>query len=105
MSSFVRIERGSLYLEAELYLRYFRGIGTAVLTGDSHTLLLLPIRHTAAGGLLMKIRNARGDRVMHVSEALIACGLSSNFSGLFPACWDPSAAALRINLTGGNNRP
>ena len=53
----------------------------------------------------MKIRNARGDRVMHVSEALIACGLSSNFSGLFPACWDPSAAALRINLTGGNNRP
>ncbi len=99
MSPYVRIERGSLYLDAEVYSRYFRGFDAAVLTGDSRSLLLLPIHHAAAGGLLIKMLNSRGDRVVHASEALVARGVPADLKGLYPACWDASAAALKIDLT------
>ncbi len=99
MREYVRIANGNLYLKAEIYQRWFEGVQTVVLLGDSQALFVAPITHSPAGGLLMKIRNARGDRVIHASEALIGRGLPSDLEGEFPATWDRSTAALRIDLT------
>ncbi len=99
MADCIRIAHGSLYLGAGLYERWFSGVQNAVLLGDAHALLLVPVVHAPAGGLLIKVRNARGDRVIHAPEALAGRGLPMDLEGEFPAIWDSDAAALRIRLT------
>ncbi len=99
MTERVRIAGGSLYLDAALYERWFAGVQTVVLLGDTRSLLLVPVAHAPAGGLLVKMRNARGDRVVHAPEALTGRGLPGDLEGDFPAAWDRQAAALRIDLT------
>ena len=94
----VRIANGSLYLDADVYDRWFRRVQTVVLLGDANALLMVPVIHTPTGGLLVKIRNARGDRVVHAPEALAGRGLPADLQGNFPARWDEKAAALRITL-------
>ena len=94
----VRIADGSLYLDAEVYEHWFRGVQTVVLLGDPATLLIVPVVHAPTGGLLVKIRNARGDRVIHAPEALAGRGVAPRLEGCFPARWDDRKAALRIDL-------
>ena len=94
----VRIANGSLYLDADVYQRWFRRVQTVVLLGDANALLIVPVIHAPTGGLLVKIRNARGDRVVHAPEALAGRGLPPDLEGDFPAHWDDRVAALRINL-------
>ena len=58
------------------------------------SLVLLPTRGAAAGGLLLKQRNAKGDRSLLISEVF-------EFempSGTFTAVWDDSLGGLRVNL-------
>ncbi len=99
----VRIARGSLYLDAAFYGRCFREVGTVVLLEDPEGLLLVPVTHAAAGGLLVKVRNARQDRVIHAPEALAGRGVPANLDGCFPAFWDPGRAGLRIAVPRGQN--
>ncbi len=99
MADRIRIAGGSLYLDARLYERWFADVQTVVLLGDPRSLLLVPVAHAPAGGLLVKVRNARGDRVVHAPEALAGRGLPEDLEGEFPVAWDERAAALRINLT------
>jgi hydrogenase maturation protease len=92
----VMLRRGSIYLDAEVYDAYFRGIETvAVLLGDQD-LSILPIR--AGAGLLVKRRNARGDRVVHATELLRARGLDAADEVRIPAKWDSQRAALVADL-------
>jgi hypothetical protein len=72
----VRISRGSIYLDCDLcaaYLADVSAVATIVREGRAY---LLPLRGPAAGGLLLKIRNARGDRVVHAEDFLTALGVS-----------------------------
>ncbi len=101
MADWVRIAQGSLYLDAGLYERWFAGVQTVVLLGDPLMLVLVPVVHAPAGGLLIKVRNARGDRVIHAAEGLAGRGLPTDIEGDFPAAWDSSVAALRIDMTAG----
>ncbi len=58
------------------------------------TLVLLPTRGAAAGGLMLKQRNAEGDRSLLVSEVF-------EFEipvGFFTAVWDDRIGGLRVNL-------
>ncbi len=99
MAERIRIAGGSLYLDAAVYRRWFDSVQSVVLLGDCRALLLVPVTHAPAGGLLVKIRNARGDRVIHAPEALVGRGVPSDLAGDFPISWDQAAAALRIDLT------
>ncbi len=57
-------------------------------------LWLLPINGAASGGLLMKQRNANGDRSVLVWESL-----PPDWSpGIFGAFWDSAEGAMRIAL-------
>lgn len=90
----ITIRRGSIYIGARVYARYLGNLESLVLLRRDDTLLLLPVHHAAAGGLLIKIRNPRGDRVVHAQEFLRGHGIDERLEWTVPVRWDAEAAAL-----------
>lgn len=90
-----------LELSYDGYLRISRSDALEFFPEDTllalwrnETLHLLPTRGAAAGGLLLKQRNAAGDRSLLISEVF-------DFqipSGRFLAYWDESIGGLRVDL-------
>jgi len=90
----VRIQNGSLYLDADVYAEFFGGRDSvAVLPRDGH-IALFPLSQGSAGGSLAKVRNARGDRVIHARELLCGIELDDLDSHELAATWDEELAAL-----------
>jgi hypothetical protein len=91
----IRLSRGSLYLDRDLCAAYFSQTSAlAAVVRDGHA-YLLPLRGPAAGGLLLKVRNARGDRVVHADEFLLALGIPSNAPERWVGVrWIPDMAGL-----------
>lgn len=86
---------GSLRLGAELAAAYFPYDAlVAVPRGDE--LWLLPLVGPESGGLLLKQRNARGDRSTLIWEPLQA--FDPQPIGARLAVWDDSSGALRVSL-------
>lgn len=84
---------GDLRLSAEVAERYFPSDSlVAVLRGDE--LWLMPLVGPEGGGLLLKQRNARGDRSALVWEALPP----EPPVGERPAVWDDRNGALRVHV-------
>lgn len=96
MNAEVRIASGSLYLPAALYAAYFQACDSVALIADDAGLALLPLRSASHGGLLLKQRNAHGDRVIHAAEFLRAHGIDDAEQHTFAAIWDAAAGALRL---------
>ncbi len=88
------VRQGNIFLDASTYARYFPGLECIVLLKHEQTLLLLPVRHAAAGGLLMKVRNAQGDRVIHAQEFFRGQGLDDDREWTGSLQWDDRRAAL-----------
>jgi hydrogenase maturation protease len=87
-------EDGYLRLAAADATRLFPG-DAVVVRVDEGELLVVPLRGTLAGGLVLKQRNAAGDRCVLVREVLedrIPLGVTAGR-------WDDRAKALRIPLT------
>lgn len=84
---------GDLRLSAETAQTYFPSDSlVAVLRGSE--LWLMPLVGPEGGGLLLKQRNARGDR-----SALIWESLPPNPPvGARPAVWDDASGALRVDV-------
>jgi len=93
----IRIARGNLYLSRELCDAYLpNAVSVALLLRGEH-ILILPLQAQSAGGLLLKQRNARGDRVIHAQEFLRAKGLSEDPEpAASPVIWSPESAALVV---------
>lgn len=90
----VRIQNGSLYLDAEVYAEFFGGRdAVAVLPREGH-IALFPLSQGGAGGSLAKVRNARGDRVIHARELLRGIDIDDSDSHELAARWDQELAAL-----------
>jgi len=86
-------QAGYLLLPASIAKEFFPQDTLVVLVkGDE--LWLLPTRGAAAGGLLLKQRNAAGDRSVLVGPLLS----QAVPAGRWPAFWDERAAALRVAL-------
>lgn len=98
------LARGSLYLSRELCELYFPGIASVALLQREGGVYLLPLRGAAAGGALLKLRNARGDRVVHAPELLASLGIrESDPERHLAVRWEAEAAGLRIlGLAQGN---
>ncbi len=90
----IQIRGGSLYLEASVYTKYFAGLECVILLRRQDKLLILPVRHAAAGGLLLKVRNPQGDRVVHAREFLQDQGLDEQQEWTLPVQWNSQSAAL-----------
>lgn len=62
------IARGNIYLPREICDAYFAGISSVALIVREGAIQIVPLSRDSAGGLLLKQRNARGDRVVHAQE-------------------------------------
>jgi hypothetical protein len=96
----VRIRNGSLYLSLELYRTYFSGLESVILLRQPEKILIMPVMHSGGGGILIKIRNARGDRVVHAQEFFREHGLDESIDQVLDARWNSETAALEIELPG-----
>lgn len=92
--SFVTIRRGGLYFTSAIYERYFGGLENVVFLRDGGCLLVIPIRHQAAGGYVIKRRNAAGDRTVHAADFFRDNGLEDSVDKTLSATWSEDRAAL-----------
>jgi hypothetical protein len=84
---------GDLRLSAEVAARYFPADSLVAVPRDEE-LWLLPLVGPEGGGLLLKQRNARGDRSALVWESLPA----DPPVGERAAVWDEANGALRVRV-------
>jgi hydrogenase maturation protease len=89
-------ESGYLHLPAGLAAEHFPG-DTCVARMDGDTLVLMPLVSAAHGGLVLKQRNAAGDRSLLVSEVFSF----EPVCGTFEVQWDEDRGALRVEMAGG----
>lgn len=96
-----RIGDGRVLLTRATCERYLAGSGSAVLLEREGQVFLVPLGGPSAGGLLLKQRNAQGDRVLLAEEFLAARGLG-RFAAerRFNLRWVDEAGALLIEGLG-----
>lgn len=88
------IRRGALYMSAAVCERYFAKVDAVALLRRDSDLVVLPVRHAAAGGYLLKRRNKCGDRVVSSPEFFRACGFDDDVAVELKAHWDEPTTAL-----------
>ena len=74
----VTVRRGGLYLDHTTCDRFFAGLETVILIADGRDLVILPVRHAAAGGYLLKRRNVTGDRVVNAADFFRSHGVDDD---------------------------
>jgi hypothetical protein len=84
---------GYLRLSRDVASRYFPNDVLLALCRDQ-TLLLLPTRGPAAGGMILKQRNPQGERSVLVNE-VFAFRVQS---GSYQAIWDENIGGLRVPI-------
>jgi hypothetical protein len=91
----VHLKRGTIHFPRELCDEYFPGISAVALLERDGDVLIVPLAGNSAGGLLLKLRNARGDRVLHAQEFLRGHGFREDFKDR-PCVvrWDDAMHAL-----------
>lgn len=91
------IKKGNIYLSAKLYETYFSTVEAVVLLKKDEDVLLMPVQN-ASGGLLLKIINAKGDRVVHASEFFMFNNIECRDEQAVDAFWNSDMAALTFFL-------
>ena len=94
----IGIKRGSIYISAEVYDTYFAGVEAVIVLIRDGNLLILPVRQMAAGGCLLKVRNAQGDRVATAPDVFEAHGVSDFSADALEAQWSGVDGALVARL-------
>jgi len=89
------VSRGSLLLGEADYARHFGGLQAVVLLRDGSDLLVLPVRHAASGGYVLKLRNSAGDRAVAAADFFRANGIQDGEQHDLTATWDEGRGALR----------
>lgn len=93
----LRIANGSLYLSRELCDLYLPGISAIALLNRDEGVFVLPLHGATSGGVLLKIRNAHGDRVAHALEFLNAMGFDADTPERHHSVtWASEIAGLRV---------
>jgi len=92
------LKNGNLYLDSELYETYFSAINSVVLLKKDATFLLMPVQQ-AGGGLLFKIKNAKGDRIVHAIEFFQQHGIEVEEEKVLDVEWSAELAALTFTVT------
>lgn len=89
--------RGNIYFSREIYDAYFSGASAVALVEREHRLFVVPLIIPSSGGLLLKVRNTRGDRVLHAQEFFRGHGYGEDFEKrVYPVELNVELAALEI---------
>lgn len=98
MSRSIEVRRGSIYVPCEIYATYFAGLEAVIVLIREDKLMILPVRQMAAGGCLLKVRNARGDRVATAPDVFEAHGMAEFSIADLEVRWSAEDGALIANL-------
>jgi hypothetical protein len=90
----VVVRRGALHLARDAYERFFDMLNNVVLLRDGKDLVVLPVRHQAAGGYLLKLRNGAGDRIVSAADFFRANGIDDDVQMTLTAEWSDERMAL-----------
>ena len=97
-SAEISVACGNFYLSREICDTYLPGVLSVALLARDEGVLIVPLTQQSAGGLLLKQRNARGDRVIHAQEFFRNKGLSEAFElRTMPVHWSRDSAALVVS--------
>ena len=97
MISPISFRDGRLYVPRDVSESYFAGSGSVALLRSGRDLLVLPVRHDAAGGYILKTRNLNGDRVVTAPDFFRVEGIDEVQSWAGEAHWDDNLAALALH--------
>jgi hypothetical protein len=86
--------RGSLYLSREIADCYFHGVEGIALMRREADLLILPVRHAAAGGYFLKQCNSAGDRVLTAPDFFRGHGAVDEIRRDLAVTWLAESEAL-----------
>jgi hypothetical protein len=91
------VAQGNFYLPREICDTYLRGVVSVALLLRGNDVLIVPLTPQSGGGLLLKQKNARGDRVIHAQEFFRDKGLLEDFEQRVVAvAWSSEKAALVV---------
>ena len=94
----VTVARGNIYVPLEVCETYFKGIECVALMPHEEGVMMIPLIQQSAGGLLLKIKNLRGDRVVHAQEFWRQHGYVEDFAErTYPVRWSSERAALVVS--------
>ena len=97
MTHTVTVGGGRVLVPVETYDLYLAGVASAALIERDGQIFLLPLLGPVAGGMLLKQRNLRGDRVILASDFLTERGLDPFAAeSEFNVRWVAEAGALLI---------
>lgn len=95
----VKIGRGNIYVPLETYETYLKNIESVAILPHEKGILLIPLIQQSAGGLILKIKNLRGDRVVHSQEFFRNNNISESFEETeYEVFWENERHALLIKL-------
>ncbi|HKY92737.1 MAG TPA: hypothetical protein VJM11_16930 [Nevskiaceae bacterium] len=98
----VRIARANLYLACAVCDAHLAGVERVALREHAGDIWIAP----SADGVPLKVRNARGDRVIHAQDFFRVHGFVDEFHEReCPARWDAGHAALVIEGVARVKRP
>jgi hypothetical protein len=93
----ITIARGNLYIPFETYEKYLKNILAVALLPHENGILLIPLIQESAGGLLLKIKNLNGDRIVHAQEFFRNNSYLEEFQEkIYDVRWESERAALLI---------
>jgi hypothetical protein len=91
----VMVARGNLYISRETCESFLQGVEAVALLDRDNRVLIVPLMPESGAGLLLKVRNAHGDRVVHAQEFFREKGYVEDFEERsFPLGWSQESAAL-----------
>jgi hypothetical protein len=93
----ITLRNGNLYLDSELYDTYFNTINAVALLKQESTFLMMPVQQ-AGGGLLLKIKNAKGDRIVHAIEFFQQYITVTDEAISLDVVWSSELCALTFSL-------
>lgn len=103
MTTGIDVRNGAIYLPAEVAETYFRGVEAVVVLIGEGCLQVLPVHRMAAGGCLLKVRNAAGDRVAVAPDVFGVHALENLVAEDLEARWSRERGALLIDLPSALN--
>ena len=92
----IGFRNGRLYVPCAACRSYFGDSEAVALLRRGGDLLVLPVRHAAAGGYILKIRNSAGDRVITAPDFFRAEGVDETQVWDGQADWSEDHAAVAL---------
>ncbi len=93
----VMVARGNLYIPQETHETYLKGVEAVALLPHEEGILIFPLIQDSAGGILLKVRNLQGDRIIHGQEFFRNNGYAETSEEKYCTVrWLPDRAALLI---------